>query len=119
MNRRSMTITIFLITLFFLVFSSPNAIIGFFLTDLFALGLYGQNIVYFCNCLGYTYHSCNFLVFLCLNKQFLREVCDMFHSITFNNLNKINRYRASNIYNIEKRTKDFIRSNNWPINSTV
>lgn len=72
-KKKAMTITVMLVTLAFVVFTLPSAVIsGYFFTSLFSF-IPGRVVVYFCETLSFSYHSYNFFVLYALNKQFRQE----------------------------------------------
>lgn len=73
-KKKAMTRTVMIITLGFIVFTLPSAVIGsYFVNDLYYT-LYGRVIIFICEAISFSYHSYNFFLYYAFNKQF-REEC--------------------------------------------
>jgi hypothetical protein len=76
-NQLSITFSIILLTILFIVFTSPSAVSSQFYNIL--LTTYTGNIILFaCDCFAFSYHALNIIILCLSNKQFLRKLTEAF-----------------------------------------
>jgi hypothetical protein len=73
-KKKMMTLFIIIMTLFFIILTLPSSIAGgYFLKVLLSTDA-GYTVLFFCDCLAFSYHAFNIIVLYFANKQFKREL---------------------------------------------
>lgn len=72
-HKRSMTLTLIVITFSFILFTLPSSIAGGYLYRQMISSENGLATLYLLNNISFSFHSFNFIVFLIFNKKFQNE----------------------------------------------
>ena len=101
-KRKSLSITILIITTVFIVFTLPDNIMNaFFLPILFSVD-YGYHLLFFCDCLAFTFHGLHFIILIVSNKLFKKELKLMLKSLKLSS--KVDHTSVSNFHRAHKNT---------------
>jgi hypothetical protein len=81
-----MSVTIILMTISFIAMTLPTALAGGYFFPRLIGTVEGRLVLVFCDCLSFSYHSLNFVVFLMFNKQFRLEWKNILSGCKVNNV---------------------------------
>ena len=76
-NQLSITFSIILLTILFIVFTSPSAVSSQFY-NILSTTYTGNIILFACDCFAFSYHALNIIILCLSNKQFLRKLREAF-----------------------------------------
>jgi len=76
-NQLSINLSIILLTLLFILFTSPSAVSSQFYNILVTTTT-GNIILFACDCFAFSYHALNIIILCLSNKQFLRKLKEAF-----------------------------------------
>ena len=96
------SVTVLTITSLFIFMTLPNAVANGFFTSELLKTRSGTAILTGCDCLGFTFHSFNFVSLFFANKQFAREVKSIFNTIK---AGKRNSNGATNTTSLQLKQK--------------
>ena len=99
-KKKSLTYTVLIITVLFILLTLPDNILSLILTVLLAED-YGIALLYSCDCLAFSYHGLHFLILVLSNKKFSSEFKVIFRRIRpstrVSNMSTLNPIIVTNI----------------------
>ena len=101
-KKKSLSGMVLIITTVFIILTLPDNIMNAFFLQLTITENYGFFLLFFCDCLAFTYHGLHFAILIITNKVFKKELRSMLKLTIFsnkvgNNSNIIQRQTHSTI----------------------
>ena len=101
-KRKSLSITILIITTVFIVLTLPDNIMNAFYMPFVESVDYGYHLLFFCDCLAFTFHGLHFIILIVSNKLFEKEFKIMLKSLKLSS--KVGHSSVNNFHRAHKNT---------------